>query len=91
MFDFLKNLSCESTLQVSQSHCEADGAIDVCHVEVVTSNGSYKATGAVQGGVPVLLELCGSVFRQPVSLAGSLLIFKASANPQLLSSVAGKN
>lgn len=96
MFDLKKkqtkqNLTCESTLQVSQSHCEADGAVDVCHVEVVTSSGSYKAIGAVQGGVPVLLELCGSVFRQPVSLAGSLLFFKAPANPQLLSSVAGKN
>lgn len=96
MFDFFllfffKNLTCESTLQVSQSHCESDGAVDMCRVEVVTSSGSYKAIGAVQGGVPVLLELCGSVFRQPVSLAGSLLFFKASANPQLLSSVAGKN
>ncbi|TWW80788.1 D-3-phosphoglycerate dehydrogenase [Takifugu flavidus] len=83
------SLSKEAGIKVSQSHCEAEGAFDVCRVEVVTSSGSYKAIGAVQGGVPVLLELCGSVFRQPVSLAGSLLFFKAPANPQLLSSVAG--
>lgn len=87
----LENLTCEPTLQVSQSHCEAEGAVGVCHVEVVTSSCIYKASGVVQGGIPVLLELCGSVFRQPVSLAGSLLFFKAPANPQLLSSVAGKN
>lgn len=87
----LENLTCEPTLQVNQSHCEAEGAVGVCHVEVVTSSCIYKAGGAVQGGMPVLLELCGSVFRQPVSLAGSLLFFKAPANPQLLSSVAGKN
>lgn len=87
----LENLTCAPTLQVSQSHCEANGAVGVCHVEVVTSSCSYKAIGAVQGGTPVLLELCGSVFRQPVSLAGSLLFFKAPAKPQLLSSVAGKN
>ncbi len=51
---------------------------------------SYKASGSVQGGVPVLLELSGSVFRQSVSLTGNLLFLKASANPQLLPSVAGK-
>lgn len=62
----------------------------MCHVEVAATGCSYRACGAVQGGVPVLLELCGSVFRQPVALAGSLLFFKAHANPQLLSSVAGK-
>lgn len=87
----LHNLTREPTLQVNQSHCEDEGAAGVCHVEVVTSSCIYKASGAVQGGMPVLLELCGSVFRQPVSLAGSLLFFKAPTNPQLLSSVAGKN
>lgn len=51
---------------------------------------SYKAMGAVQGGMPVLLELSDSVFRQPISLTGKLLFFKAPAAPQLLSSVAGK-
>lgn len=56
----------------------------------MASGSSYKASGLVQGGVPVLLELSDSVFRQPVSLAGNLLFFKAAANPQLLSSLAGK-
>lgn len=76
---------------MNQTHCEADSPAGVCYVEVTASGRSYKASGAVQGGVPVLLELCGNVFRQPVRLAGSLLFFKAPASPQLLSSVAGKN
>lgn len=59
-------------------------------MEIVASGCSYKASGSVQGGVPILLELSDSVFRQPVSLNGSLLFFKAPATPQLLSSVAGK-
>lgn len=89
-----KNLfiTCEPTLQVNQSHCESDAAAGgVCKVEIQADGCSYKASGSVQGGVPVLLELSDSVFRQPVSLTGNLLFFKASASPQLLSSVAGKD
>lgn len=77
--------------QINQSHCPADGAASgVCKVEIVAGGCGYAAEGAVQGGVPVLLKLNNSVYRQPVCLAGHLLVFKASANPQLLSSVAGK-
>lgn len=77
--------------QVTQSNCPADSAAGgVCKVEVVAGGCSYAADGAVQGGVPVLLKLNGSVYRQPVCLAGHLLVFKASPNPQMLSSVAGK-
>uniref|UniRef100_A0A8C4IQ37 phosphoglycerate dehydrogenase n=1 Tax=Dicentrarchus labrax TaxID=13489 RepID=A0A8C4IQ37_DICLA len=73
-----------------KTHCVSDGnAGDVCKVELTANSCSYKASGSVQGGVPVLLQLGDSVFRQPVSLAGNLLFFKASASPQLLSSVAG--
>uniref|UniRef100_A0A3B4FD08 Phosphoglycerate dehydrogenase n=1 Tax=Pundamilia nyererei TaxID=303518 RepID=A0A3B4FD08_9CICH len=61
----------------------------VCKVEIAANGCSYKASGSVQGGAPVLLELCNSVFRQPISLTGNLLFFKAPANPQLLSSLAG--
>uniref|UniRef100_A0A8C3ZCF6 D-3-phosphoglycerate dehydrogenase n=1 Tax=Denticeps clupeoides TaxID=299321 RepID=A0A8C3ZCF6_9TELE len=50
----------------------------------------YKALGSVQAGVPVLLQLDGCVFRQPVSLAGHLLFFKAESSPQLLPSVTGE-
>lgn len=79
------------TLQVNQTHCASDGAASgMCKVEIVANGSSYKASGSVQGGVPVLLELSDSVFKQPVSLTGNLLFFKASASPQLLSSVAGK-
>uniref|UniRef100_A0A8D0CWP7 phosphoglycerate dehydrogenase n=1 Tax=Sander lucioperca TaxID=283035 RepID=A0A8D0CWP7_SANLU len=78
------------TLQVNQTHCASDGAASgMCKVEIVANGSSYKASGSVQGGVPVLLELSDSVFKQPVSLTGNLLFFKASASPQLLSSVAG--
>ncbi|TKS67234.1 D-3-phosphoglycerate dehydrogenase [Collichthys lucidus] len=82
--------ACELTPQVNHTHCKSDGAASgVCKVEIVASGTSYKASGSVQGGVPVLRELSDSVFRQPVSLTGNLLFIKASANPQLLSSVAG--
>uniref|UniRef100_A0A8D3AS31 phosphoglycerate dehydrogenase n=1 Tax=Scophthalmus maximus TaxID=52904 RepID=A0A8D3AS31_SCOMX len=84
------SLAKESGITVDQAHCASDGAAEcVCKVEIVASGCSYNAAGSVQGGVPVLLELSGSVFRQPVSLTGNLLFFKASASPQLLSSVAG--
>ncbi|XP_075896019.1 D-3-phosphoglycerate dehydrogenase [Nelusetta ayraudi] len=84
------SLAKESGITITQSHCVADGAASgVCKVEIVAGGCSYAAGGAVQGGVPVLLKLNNSVYRQPVSLAGHLLLFKASANPQLLSSVAG--
>ncbi|XP_020507110.1 D-3-phosphoglycerate dehydrogenase [Labrus bergylta] len=84
------SLAKESGITVNQSHCASDEASSgVCKVEVMSNGCSYKASGSVQGGVPVLLELSESVFRQPVSLTGNLLFFKASANPQLLSSVAG--
>ncbi|XP_037646650.1 D-3-phosphoglycerate dehydrogenase [Sebastes umbrosus] len=84
------SLATESGITVNQAHCASDGAASgVCKVEIAANGCSYKASGSVQGGVPVLLELSDSVFRQPVSLTGNLLFFKASASPQLLSSVAG--
>uniref|UniRef100_H2MRX6 phosphoglycerate dehydrogenase n=1 Tax=Oryzias latipes TaxID=8090 RepID=H2MRX6_ORYLA len=58
-------------------------------VELVAGGCSYRVSGSVQGGVPVLLELNGSVFRQPIALCGNLLFFRASGGPQLLSSMAG--
>ncbi|GAA6231205.1 D-3-phosphoglycerate dehydrogenase [Lates japonicus] len=84
------SLAKESGITVNQAHCASDGTADgVCRVEILANSCGYKASGSVQGGVPVLLELSDSVFRQPVSLVGNLLFFKASASPQLLSSVAG--
>lgn len=76
---------------MSQTHCTSDGAAGgVCEVELLADGCSFKASGSVQSGVPVLVMLSDSVFRQPVSLTGNLLFFKASASPQLLTSVAGK-
>ncbi|KAF3694879.1 D-3-phosphoglycerate dehydrogenase [Channa argus] len=84
------SLAKESAIMVEHHHCGSEGAPHgVCKVEIEATDGSYKASGSVQGGVPVLLELSGTVFRQPVSLTGNLLFFRSSASPQLLSSVAG--
>lgn len=86
-----KKLTIPLAGQINQSHCLADaGASGVCKVEIVAGGCSYAAHGAVQGGVPLLLKLNNSVYRQPVCLAGHLLAFKAAADPQLLASVAGK-
>uniref|UniRef100_A0A8C7KX95 D-3-phosphoglycerate dehydrogenase n=1 Tax=Oncorhynchus kisutch TaxID=8019 RepID=A0A8C7KX95_ONCKI len=81
-------LAKESGITVTRNHSEGltQGA---CEVEISVNGSSYRATGSVQGGVPVLLELNRSVFRQPVSLTGNLLFFKAVASPPLLPSVTG--
>lgn len=92
LFCCLQMTLSELLLQVNQSHCDsAEAPGGVCKVEIATSGCSFKASGSVQGGVPVLLELNDSAFRQPISLRGNLLFLQASANPQLLSSVAGKD
>uniref|UniRef100_A0A8C7LML4 D-3-phosphoglycerate dehydrogenase n=1 Tax=Oncorhynchus mykiss TaxID=8022 RepID=A0A8C7LML4_ONCMY len=81
-------LAKESGIKVTRNHSEGltQGA---CEVEISVNGSSYRATGSVQGGAPVLLELNHSVFRQPVSLTGNLLFLKATASPQLLPSVTG--
>uniref|UniRef100_A0A8C6Q5C8 Phosphoglycerate dehydrogenase n=1 Tax=Nothobranchius furzeri TaxID=105023 RepID=A0A8C6Q5C8_NOTFU len=84
------SLTKETGITVNQTHCESGGvAAGVCEVVIEADGCSLKGIGAVLGGVPVLLGLSDSVFRQPVTLAGNLLFFQASASPQLLSSVAG--
>ncbi|KAM3862092.1 D-3-phosphoglycerate dehydrogenase [Diretmus argenteus] len=83
-------LAKESGIMVNQNHSQSDEpGCGVCEVKISASGCSYRARGSVQGGVPVLLELSGSGFRQPIPLAGNLLFFKASASPQLLPTVAG--
>uniref|UniRef100_A0A8C6WXE7 Phosphoglycerate dehydrogenase n=1 Tax=Neogobius melanostomus TaxID=47308 RepID=A0A8C6WXE7_9GOBI len=82
------NFAKESGIQVSQTHCSSNG-VGVCEVEILADGCTIKATGSVQSGVPVLLTLSDSTFRQPVSLTGNLLFFKASENSQLLLSVVG--
>ncbi|KAG7463997.1 hypothetical protein MATL_G00182590 [Megalops atlanticus] len=84
-------LAQETGITVTRNH--GDGgqgpAQGSCVVEVSTNGSRWKAIGSVQGDIPVLLELNGSVFRQPVTLLGNLLFFKAAANPQLLPDVTG--
>lgn len=60
-------------------------------VEVSINSIRFKAVGSVQTGVPVLLELNESVFRQPVPLSGHLIFFKATTSSELLLSVTGKD
>ncbi|XP_026126992.1 D-3-phosphoglycerate dehydrogenase-like [Carassius auratus] len=78
-------LAAETGITVQTEHkgneCEA------CVLEVSVNGSSYKAVGSVQAGLPVLLELNGSVFRQPVPLTGHLLFFKAANSTELLLSV----
>ncbi|KAM9343785.1 D-3-phosphoglycerate dehydrogenase [Pholidichthys leucotaenia] len=84
------SLAKEAGIMVNQTHWATDGVTEgVCKVEILANGCSFKAVGSVQGSVPVLLELSNSVFRQPVTLTGNLLFFKAPASPQLLPSVAG--
>ncbi|XP_056145579.1 D-3-phosphoglycerate dehydrogenase [Lampris incognitus] len=83
-------LAKESGVKVNQHHDQSEGAVHgLCDVEISVNGSSYKASGSVQAGVPVLLELSGNVFRQPVSLSGNLLFIRASASPQLLPSLTG--
>uniref|UniRef100_A0A3P9N6V7 Phosphoglycerate dehydrogenase n=1 Tax=Poecilia reticulata TaxID=8081 RepID=A0A3P9N6V7_POERE len=82
-------VNCKNLVGAVSLNPDATGKQPSGNVEAVADGRSYKASGSVQGGVPILLELSGSVFRQPVSLTGNLLFLQASADPQLLPSVAG--
>ncbi|XP_052004733.1 D-3-phosphoglycerate dehydrogenase-like [Xyrauchen texanus] len=81
-------LAAETGITVKTDHKESHDH-KACVVEVFVNGSSYKAVGSVQAGVPVLLQLNGSVFRQPVPLTGHLLFFKAAACTDLLLSVTG--
>lgn len=89
-FETVWSVICVSYPQVKTSH-EESGVREVCVVEVSMNSSSYKAVGSVQAGVPVLLELNESVFRQPVPLSGHLIFFKATTSSELLLSVTGKD
>ncbi|XP_053483244.1 D-3-phosphoglycerate dehydrogenase isoform X1 [Ictalurus furcatus] len=75
--------------QIKKDHSDGNKAEATCMLEASVNGSVYKASGTVQTTVPVLLELNGSVFRQPVPLSGNLLFFRAAASPQLLPSVTG--
>uniref|UniRef100_A0A9J7ZX87 D-3-phosphoglycerate dehydrogenase n=1 Tax=Cyprinus carpio carpio TaxID=630221 RepID=A0A9J7ZX87_CYPCA len=78
-------LAAETGITVQTDH--KDNEREACVLEVSVNGRSYKAVGLVQAGLPVLLELNGSVFRQPVPLTGHLLFFKATNSTELLLSV----
>lgn len=82
--------SSEIFQQIKKGHSDGNEAKATCMLEASVNGSVYKASGTVQTAVPVLLELNGSAFRQPVSLSGNLLFFRAAASPQLLPSVSGK-
>nr|XP_006636588.1 PREDICTED: D-3-phosphoglycerate dehydrogenase [Lepisosteus oculatus] len=81
----------EAGIKVTSTHSSAVPSLSrtACLVETSVNGSCHRAVGSVQEDSPVLLELNGSVFRQPVPLAGNLLFFKAVSNPQLMPSVAG--
>ncbi|KAA0715417.1 D-3-phosphoglycerate dehydrogenase [Triplophysa tibetana] len=81
-------LAAQTGITVKTSH-EESGGREACVVEVSMNSIRYKGVGSVQAGVPVLLELNESVFRQPVPLSGHLIFFKATTSCQLLLSVTG--
>ncbi|XP_043931432.1 D-3-phosphoglycerate dehydrogenase [Protopterus annectens] len=78
----------ESGLNIITEHKdtvnEQDGKSTAC-ITVVAS--SHLICGSVHGGVPVLLGLNGSAFKQPVSLSGNLLLYKALVDSSTLTSV----
>ncbi|GAA6087413.1 D-3-phosphoglycerate dehydrogenase, partial [Tachysurus ichikawai] len=74
---------------IKKDHIDGNEAKATCMLETSVNGSVYKALGTVQTAVPVLLEMNGSVFRQPVALAGNLLFFRAATSPQLLPSVTG--
>ncbi|NXY51296.1 SERA dehydrogenase, partial [Ceuthmochares aereus] len=50
----------------------------------------HRVAGTVQGSTPVLRELNGATFKQPVPLAGPILIYRAKATePNALPTLAG--
>ncbi|TSK92896.1 D-3-phosphoglycerate dehydrogenase [Bagarius yarrelli] len=79
----------ETGITIKKGHVDGNDSKASCILEVSVNGSVYKASGTVQTTVPVLLELNGSVFRQPVPLSGKLLFFRAATSPQLLPSVTG--
>ena len=69
---------------------DGGAGVATCVVEVSVNGTRSKAQGSVLAEVPMLEQLEGSPFRQPVPLAGHLLFFKAAASPQLLPSITGE-
>ncbi|KAG2459578.1 SERA dehydrogenase, partial [Polypterus senegalus] len=81
----------EAGIAVSKSHVDACPfpSSEACTVDVSANGVSCKIVGSIQGNIPVLLGINGSVFKKPVSLNGNLLLFRASAKPQVLPTIAG--
>ncbi|XP_018585173.1 D-3-phosphoglycerate dehydrogenase [Scleropages formosus] len=81
----------EAGIMVNKKHNNEGYSLiqKACVMELSVNGIKYTATGSIQGDVPVLLDLNGSEFRQPVPLTGNLLFFKAAVTPQLLPTVTG--
>uniref|UniRef100_A0A8C9WRU5 phosphoglycerate dehydrogenase n=1 Tax=Scleropages formosus TaxID=113540 RepID=A0A8C9WRU5_SCLFO len=84
-------LLCAVSRRVNKKHNNEGYSLiqKACVMELSVNGIKYTATGSIQGDVPVLLDLNGSEFRQPVPLTGNLLFFKAAVTPQLLPTVTG--
>ncbi|XP_067392454.1 D-3-phosphoglycerate dehydrogenase isoform X2 [Emydura macquarii macquarii] len=74
-------LAQEAGLKVTATHSEAvpepDSSDTLLQVAVLGT--PYKLVGSLQGSIPVLQELNGATFQQPVPLTGHLLLYRATA------------
>uniref|UniRef100_A0A8C7EA39 D-3-phosphoglycerate dehydrogenase n=1 Tax=Nothoprocta perdicaria TaxID=30464 RepID=A0A8C7EA39_NOTPE len=67
---------------------EPDGSAGL--LQVALQGTPHRAAGTVQGSTPVLRELNGATFKQPVPLSGSVLIYRAKAQePSALPALTG--
>ncbi|XP_048886509.1 D-3-phosphoglycerate dehydrogenase [Brienomyrus brachyistius] len=81
----------EVGIKVNKKHSDGTPAMSqtACVIDLSISGTSFKATGSVHGEIPVLVELAGSRFWQPVPLSGNLLFLKAASTPLLLPEITG--
>ncbi|NWX92347.1 SERA dehydrogenase, partial [Nothoprocta pentlandii] len=85
-------LAQEAGLKVTATHNnlapEPDGSAGL--LQVALQGTPHRAAGTVQGSTPVLRELNGATFKQPVPLSGSVLIYRAKAQePSALPALTG--
>ncbi|NXA34106.1 SERA dehydrogenase, partial [Eudromia elegans] len=85
-------LAQEAGLKVTATHDKlaAEPAGSAGLLQVALQGTPHRAAGSVQGSTPVLRELNGASFKQPVPLCGPVLIYRAKAlEPSTLPTLAG--
>uniref|UniRef100_A0A8C8SE11 D-3-phosphoglycerate dehydrogenase n=1 Tax=Pelusios castaneus TaxID=367368 RepID=A0A8C8SE11_9SAUR len=85
-------LAQEAGLKITATHSDTVPEPDSSNslLQVTLPGTSYKLVGSVQGSTPVLQELKGATFQQPVPLTGHLLLYRAkTTNANTLPAVIG--